>query len=212
MWGFIPSSALRAPSPRKRGEGQQISKLRACCPSPRLRGEGGRRPGEGRSRATLTILNDHPEHLEGRTPSSASRGAEPRVPRGARTRASAPPPPRCSDSNTAVPRMGRAAGQPSHYTSPMRKLLALLLFSTHALAASRDPVVARHAMVASTSEIASRVGVDVMKKGGNAVDAAVAVALALAVTWPAAGNLGGGGFMLIGNADGTSEAIDYRER
>jgi gamma-glutamyltranspeptidase / glutathione hydrolase len=94
----------------------------------------------------------------------------------------------------------------------MRKLVALLLVSTTALAASREPVVARHAMVASTSEIASRVGVDVMKKGGNAVDAAVAVALALAVTWPAAGNIGGGGFMLIRKADGTSEAIDYRER
>jgi gamma-glutamyltranspeptidase / glutathione hydrolase len=94
----------------------------------------------------------------------------------------------------------------------MRKFIALLLFATTAAAASRQPVVARHGMVASTSEIASRVGVDVMKKGGNAVDAAVAVALALAVTWPAAGNLGGGGFMLIRKADGTSEAIDYRER
>jgi gamma-glutamyltranspeptidase/glutathione hydrolase len=67
-------------------------------------------------------------------------------------------------------------------------------------------------MVASTSDIASRIGVDVMKQGGNAVDAAVAVALALAVTWPSAGNLGGGGFMLIRKADGTAEAIDYRER
>jgi gamma-glutamyltranspeptidase/glutathione hydrolase len=96
----------------------------------------------------------------------------------------------------------------------MRKLVAtLLLFSTTtAYAALRDPVVARHGMVASTSEIASRVGVDIMKKGGNAFDAAVAVALAMAVTWPAAGNLGGGGFMLIRKADGTSEAIDYRER
>ncbi|MGZ4779369.1 MAG: gamma-glutamyltransferase, partial [Thermoanaerobaculia bacterium] len=61
-------------------------------------------------------------------------------------------------------------------------------------------------------EIASRIGTDVMKKGGNAVDAAVAVAFALAVTWPAAGNLGGGGFMLIRNADGSTDAIDYRER
>ena len=96
----------------------------------------------------------------------------------------------------------------------MRKLLpTLLLFaSTSAFAVLRDPVVARHGMVASTSEIASRVGADVMKKGGNAVDAAVAVALTMAVTWPAAGNLGGGGFMLIRMADGTSEAIDYRER
>src|SRR5438045_1124649 len=94
----------------------------------------------------------------------------------------------------------------------MRKLIAILLFATTATAASRQPAVARHAMVASTSEIASRIGVEVMKKGGNAVDAAVAVALALAVTWPAAGNLGGGGFMLIRKADGTAEAIDYRER
>ena len=94
----------------------------------------------------------------------------------------------------------------------MRKFLALLLFATTAHAASREPVVGNHAMVASTSEIASRIGIDVMKKGGNAVDAAVAVAFALAVTWPAAGNLGGGGFMLIRKADGTSEAIDYRER
>jgi len=67
-------------------------------------------------------------------------------------------------------------------------------------------------MVASTSEIASKIGVDILKRGGNAVDAAVAVALALAVTWPSAGNLGGGGFMLVRRADGTAEMIDYRER
>jgi len=66
-------------------------------------------------------------------------------------------------------------------------------------------------MVSSVSEIASRVGVDVMKQGGNAVDAAVAVGLALAVVWPSAGNLGGGGFMVIRLADGRSTAIDYRE-
>ncbi len=96
----------------------------------------------------------------------------------------------------------------------MRKLIAfVLLFSTtFVFAASKAPVEAKHALVASTSEIASRVGVEVMMKGGNAVDAAVAVALALAVTWPSAGNLGGGGFMLIRKADGTTEAIDYRER
>ena len=95
----------------------------------------------------------------------------------------------------------------------MKKALALLLLvSIPASAASKSPVAARSGMVASTSEIASRVGVDVMKKGGNAVDAAIAVGLALAVTWPSAGNLGGGGFMLIRKADGTTEAIDYRER
>lgn len=79
-------------------------------------------------------------------------------------------------------------------------------------AASREPVRARHGMVASTSEIASRVGVEVMQRGGNAIDAAVAVGLALAVTWPAAGNIGGGGFMMIRRANGDTEIIDYRER
>ncbi len=95
----------------------------------------------------------------------------------------------------------------------MRKLVAILLLltTTAAFGASRLPLLARHGMVSSTSEIASRVGAEVMKKGGNAVDAAVAVALALAVTWPAAGNLGGGGFMLIRDANGKAEAIDYRE-
>ncbi len=77
--------------------------------------------------------------------------------------------------------------------------------------AAREPVRAKHGIVASTSEVASQVGVDVMKRGGNAVDAAVAVALALAVTYPAAGNLGGGGFMMIRLRDGKTTAIDYRE-
>lgn len=79
-------------------------------------------------------------------------------------------------------------------------------------AASRKPVRARHGMVASTSELASRVGVEIMQRGGNAIDAAVAVGLALAVTWPSAGNLGGGGFMMIRRANGNTEIIDYRER
>jgi gamma-glutamyltranspeptidase/glutathione hydrolase len=76
---------------------------------------------------------------------------------------------------------------------------------------AREPVRARHGMVASTNEVASRVGVDIMKRGGNAVDAAIAVAFALTATHPAAGNLGGGGFMMIRLKDGRTTAIDYRE-
>ena len=78
-------------------------------------------------------------------------------------------------------------------------------------AASHPPARGKHGMVASVSEIASQVGVDIMKRGGNAIDAAVAVGLALAVVWPSAGNIGGGGFMMVRLANGKTTAIDYRE-
>ncbi len=80
-----------------------------------------------------------------------------------------------------------------------------------AFAATREPVRAKNGMVASQHVLASQIGVDVMKKGGNAIDAAIAVGIALAVVYPEAGNIGGGGFMVIRKRDGSTHAIDYRE-
>ena len=75
-----------------------------------------------------------------------------------------------------------------------------------------QPVVAENGMVSSQESLATRVGVEVLRRGGNAVDAAVAVGFALAVTLPRAGNLGGGGFMMVHQAElGKTHAIDYRE-
>lgn len=104
---------------------------------------------------------------------------------------------------------------------PVRKAFVLLIVSaflfsfapasTRGSVAFREPVRGRHAMVAAQHELASKIGVEIMKKGGNAVDAAIAVGLALAVVYPEAGNIGGGGFMLIRTASGETHAIDYRE-
>lgn len=78
--------------------------------------------------------------------------------------------------------------------------------------ARQQPVLAPHAMVASQEALATRIGVDILKRGGNAVDAAVAVGFALAVTLPRAGNIGGGGFMLVySKKENKTIAIDYRE-
>lgn len=81
-----------------------------------------------------------------------------------------------------------------------------------ALAASPEAVHGRQGMVASRSALASAVGADIMRDGGNAIDAAVATGFALAVTYPAAGNLGGGGLMVIRLSDGRVVTNDHRER
>ena len=92
-------------------------------------------------------------------------------------------------------------------------ILFFLLFAnlSHSFSESNDPIQGKYGMVVSASKIASQVGIDILKKGGNAIDAAVAVGFALAVTYPSAGNIGGGGFMTIHLQNGISTTIDYRE-
>lgn len=100
------------------------------------------------------------------------------------------------------------------FDSLNRALLAaaVALACAAANAASQAPVAAANGMVVSAQHLATKAGVDVLKDGGNAVDAAVAVGYALAVVYPAAGNLGGGGFMTIQFADGRKTFLDFREK
>jgi len=105
--------------------------------------------------------------------------------------------------------------QQFQWTPTLRAAVAAALVLTGvgaSHAASQAPVAAEHGMVVSAQHLATKVGVDVLKRGGNAVDAAVAVGYALAVVYPAAGNLGGGGFMTVQLADGRKTFLDFREK
>ena len=96
----------------------------------------------------------------------------------------------------------------------MQMLIApfVLAFACQLDAASVAPVAAENGMVVTAQHLATKVGVDILRRGGNAIDAAVAVGYALAVVYPAAGNLGGGGFMTIQLADGRKTFLDFREK
>lgn len=106
----------------------------------------------------------------------------------------------------------RESGDPiTHNTMKVFKSLIFFLFLFFSnISFSQDYF--RNGMVSSADEYASQVGIEILKKGGNAIDAAVGVGFALAVTYPGAGNIGGGGFMLIHLKDGKNISIDYREK
>lgn len=99
-------------------------------------------------------------------------------------------------------------------TRPLLPLFALLLLFVNCKTRPAAPtgLVSEKAMVVSAREEASKIGVEIMKKGGNAFDAMVATEMALVVAYPFAGNLGGGGFMVYRKADGDVGALDYREK
>jgi gamma-glutamyltranspeptidase / glutathione hydrolase len=111
-----------------------------------------------------------------------------------------------------------APGGPAAGPAPAPPVLAPPVAERHPLIAADwplgervKPVVAEHAMVVTSHPLASDVGVDILRRGGDAVDAAVAVAFALAVVHPVAGNIGGGGFMVLRLHDGAVHALDFRE-
>jgi gamma-glutamyltranspeptidase / glutathione hydrolase len=90
--------------------------------------------------------------------------------------------------------------------------LLMLAFMSAGFAASPQPVSAEKAMVVTSQHLATHVGVEIMKQGGNAIDAAVAVGYAQAVTNPCCGNLGGGGFATLHLADGRNVFLNFREK
>ena len=91
-------------------------------------------------------------------------------------------------------------------------ILSLVLTSATLAEGGRTPLRVKNGIVTSASRLASQAGVDTMQAGGNAVDAAIATAFALAVTWPTAGNIGGGGFMVYHGEDGDATTFDFREK
>ena len=91
------------------------------------------------------------------------------------------------------------------------RIIIIFVFAGVPLIALNPDAVGKNGMVVSSHKLASNVGVEILKSGGNAIDAAIATGLALAVVHPAAGNIGGGGFMVIRLADGTVTTIDFRE-
>ncbi len=100
----------------------------------------------------------------------------------------------------------------NRHSIPQQALDATAPPTTRAQLAAARPVLARHAMVVTAQHLATRVGVDILKQGGNAVDAAVAVGYALAVVHPCCGNIGGGGFMVLHLAKGKTVFLDFREK
>ncbi len=98
------------------------------------------------------------------------------------------------------------------FSKSIKYFALLFLFPIIIFPESHDPVRDKNGMVVSASKLATQVGIDILEKGGNAIDAAAAVGFALAVTYPSAGNIGGGGFMVIHLKDGRNTTIDYREK
>src|SRR5216683_7242972 len=121
----------------------------------------------------------------------------------------------CGDAILTLLSPDSRTSQPATFPSRVATLLLTASLATTPLLAQQPglaPTRAQHAMVACVQRDACDVGVAILKQGGNAVDAAVAVGFALAVTYPFAGNLGGGGFMLIRDKHGHSHFLDYREK